>query len=338
MGRSTQPLRAARAWSEGSQNETSYRTNHPRQCSELPLGNCSDHQVVDVTGEQKPVHAGFCFFDFGAFLVVEVSFFATRCCGGVFAITPAARSKRFHASGCSSIPVDRLLSVSLGDFMSDTPTNPPDFLPWLSVKGAEKVVPPELAKHLAGILIEWGSFESAVLMDCESFRQWPVVKSLIPEIPHGFKKRIELWKLSINTLYPTIGLYVASAKEITEKSKFVANRRNRIIHGHWMPNPGGKPDEFMLLPENFPHGSNGPTLFDTERADMLFRDVMAVSNAFHSFLITRTIHAREGLTQLSTGQPHGSQDRPKPPIPEKPPRQPKPSSASRRKAAMERKQ
>lgn len=221
--------------------------------------------------------------------------------------------------------------------MSDVPKYPPGSLPWLHVKGDEKVVPPELATHLAGILIEWGSFENAVLMDCEDLRQWPVVKSLVPEIPQGFAKRIELWKRSIDALYPTIRLYVTSAKEITEKSKFVAKRRNRIIHGHWMPNPGGKPDEFVLLPENYPYGKGGLTPFDTELAGMLFHDVMAVSNAFHSFLVTRMIHAREGLLQLSTGPAPENPVHPKPPIPEKLPRQPRPSSASRRKAAMSRK-
>jgi len=40
---------------------------------------------------------GFFFgFDFFA------AFFATRCCGGVFATALAARSKRSHASGCNS--------------------------------------------------------------------------------------------------------------------------------------------------------------------------------------------------------------------------------------------
>jgi hypothetical protein len=38
-------------------------------------------------------HLAFFFAFFGA-----VFFFATRCCGGLFETTPAARSKRSHAS------------------------------------------------------------------------------------------------------------------------------------------------------------------------------------------------------------------------------------------------
>jgi hypothetical protein len=53
MGRLPQPLRIAPAWSEGISNETSDQNKHQRQCRGLPLGDCGDHEGVDVTGGQE---------------------------------------------------------------------------------------------------------------------------------------------------------------------------------------------------------------------------------------------------------------------------------------------
>ena len=43
---------------------------------------------------------------FGVVFFAVVVFFATRCCGGVFATAVAARSKRAHASGCNSMSLE----------------------------------------------------------------------------------------------------------------------------------------------------------------------------------------------------------------------------------------
>lgn len=50
MGRETQPLRAAPAWSEGISNETSVHCHCPHQCRSVSLRTRGDHQSVHVTG------------------------------------------------------------------------------------------------------------------------------------------------------------------------------------------------------------------------------------------------------------------------------------------------
>jgi hypothetical protein len=86
--------------------------------------------------------------------------FATRCCGGLLATTPAARSKRCHASGCNSIsfvgtdfampqPLSRVLprpSVRLGN-VGDYPLQRH----------------PDLAHLVAEVIVSWGNVESFML-------------------------------------------------------------------------------------------------------------------------------------------------------------------------------
>jgi hypothetical protein len=191
-------------------------------------------------------------------------------------------------------------------------------MPWLRLRANQKEIPTELAKQLAGVLIEWGSFENAVFWDIQNLREWAVVRDLSPTVPQGFKKRIELWKRSFHALYPNIPSYLTKADDIALKSAFIAKIRNRIIHSHWMPNPGGKPDEFVLTPENFPPRPQPPFIVDTKFASLLHEDVLTINNTFNGFLVNRMLHLHHGLTKVSPAPEPDSPAHQTPPIPEKP--------------------
>ena len=197
--------------------------------------------------------------------------------------------------------------------------SPDESLPWLRIRANRKEIPPELAKQLAGILIEWGSFENGVFWDIEQLRQqWPAVQALAPFVPNGFGRRIELWKRSFHVVYPKIPQYLRKADDIALKSAIISKIRNRMIHSHWMPKGGGNADEFVLTPEKFPSRPVPPFIVDTHYASLVHQDILTINDAFNGFLVNRMLHFRDGLTQLSIGQEPDSQAHQSPPIPEKP--------------------
>jgi hypothetical protein len=189
----------------------------------------------------------------------------------------------------------------------------------LRIRSNHKEIPTELAKQLAGILIEWGSFENGVFWDIEQLRhQWALVQALAPFVPRGFNRRIELWRRSFHALCPEIPEYLRKADDIAAKSAFVAKLRNRMIHSHWMPKAGGNPDEFVLTPEKFPAHQGPPFIVDTNYATLLHQDILTINNAFNSFIVNRMLHFHDGLTKLSPSQELGSPAHQTPPNPEKP--------------------
>jgi hypothetical protein len=98
---------------------------------------------------KNPAHGPGFFLD----LVFFDFFFAGRCWGGAFATTPAARSKRSHASGWSS------MSLDAGDFDMPQPIN--KILPKPHVLLDTEILndKPELALLVVRIFALWASIE-----------------------------------------------------------------------------------------------------------------------------------------------------------------------------------
>jgi hypothetical protein len=192
-------------------------------------------------------------------------------------------------------------------------------MPFLRIRANHKEIPTELAKQLAGILIEWGSFENRVYWDIEQLRgQWLVVQALAPFIPNGFGRRINLWKRSFHALYPQVPEYLKRVDDIALNSAYISKIRNRLIHSHWMPKESGNPDEFVLTPENFPARPEPPFIVDTNFASLLHQDILTLNNALTGFLVNRMLHLHHGLIARS---PESEPDNPAhqtPPNPEKP--------------------
>jgi hypothetical protein len=197
-------------------------------------------------------------------------------------------------------------------------TDPGGSLRFLRIRANHKEIPAELAKQLAGILIEWGSFENTVFWDIEQLRQWPVVQALAPFVPNGFGRRINLWKRSIHALYAQVPEYLRKADDIAVNSDFISKLRNRMIHSHWMPKEGGNPDEFVLTPEKPPQRPVPPLIVDTNYASLMHEDILTISNAFTSFIVNRMLHVHYGLIIRSPAPEPDNPAHQTPPIPEKP--------------------
>jgi hypothetical protein len=109
----------------------------------------ADYFLVDFI--VRPIFPGF---------LGSVFFFATRCCGGLFATTVAACSKRAHASGCNSrLEVSPLESFAMQPLSR---VNPKASVTW----GDSEMMPKHtyVARRIAECTSEWADIETMLGM------------------------------------------------------------------------------------------------------------------------------------------------------------------------------
>lgn len=192
-------------------------------------------------------------------------------------------------------------------------------IPWFPLIGNDHPIAPDLASAIAGVVIEWSAFEGALRADLGELMQFAIVRGLADQYPRAFKKRIELWKRSVHTLFPNVPCYLEVADEICSKGKIVAHHRNRLIHGHWLPPEGDGSEYRVMLVE----GLDRIYRLDQLTADVGYvsairKDIKTLSDALVSFTTTRMLHGRLGLLRArpAPAPEHPAQNCP--PTPEKP--------------------
>jgi hypothetical protein len=222
----------------------------------------------------------------------------------------------------------RSAGAFLGTVMADEPQSDKTKLviPYFQSRTKPHDISAELAQELAAILIEWGSFENAIVLDLDQLRQYPQVKKLAEDVPYGFARKIELWKRSVYALFKGIPFYKNTAREICSKGKIVAAKRHRVVHGHWRPHKD-KPGTFQVVFGFDRRQVLGAYDVDLKFAADLHRDIKTMTEAVYSFLISRMMHASQGLLTARVGPELASPARPSAPKREKPSPRRKPSRA-----------
>jgi hypothetical protein len=166
-------------------------------------------------------------------------------------------------------------------------------IPYLSLRAKPQAIPPEMAAEIAGVLIEWGAFETAIDLDLDQLRNWPIVRELSDEVPRNFDGKLRLWNKSIQALFFSVPFYKAKAREICRAGRIVAKQRNRLIHGLWQPDEK-QAGTFRVL-SGFDRRMNfGYLLVDIQFVKNLHADVRTMSSEVYSFLMTRMMHAAQG--------------------------------------------
>ena len=187
-------------------------------------------------------------------------------------------------------------------------------LPFLKVEAPRQKLSPEFAYEVAGILIEWSTFEHALVRDLQSLRKFPIVKALSDKMPIGFAKIIKVWKRSIVALYPKIEFYRTLAENVYDCGLKVSEWRNQLIHGLWRPNEQN-PEEFDII-VGFDMRRRFDALegvnLDVVRA--MHTDIRKLANQVWSFHLTRTLHLHYGLLTVDR---EPSPEHPAGPIPPK---------------------
>lgn len=189
-----------------------------------------------------------------------------------------------------------------------------------SVKGKPIPIPDDFALILAKIVVEWSRVESALAMDTSTMMRYVVVQELTTETPRNFKKRIELWKRSIDTLYRTVPQYRALAAEIRIKAKAAAKIRNHLMHRTW--DLKGEDADGCFTVSNI-RGLHIIEQYDRLKVSKqllqdLLNDVTALSDQIFGFMTTRMLHARFGLLQAVPAPSPEHPAHPNPPTDAKP--------------------
>lgn len=166
-------------------------------------------------------------------------------------------------------------------------------VPYLDVRTKPQEIAPELAYEVAAIVIEWGSFENAIDIDIQQLRNWPIVRRLSEVPPQGIKKKLDLWKKSIYTLFSTVPFYKNTAREICSKGKLVSQQRHRLIHGLWQPDQE-RPGEFRVVSGFDPRQQYGYFQANLQNVRAVHQDIKTMNEAVWSFLVSRMSHAAEG--------------------------------------------
>jgi hypothetical protein len=169
-------------------------------------------------------------------------------------------------------------------------------IPWMHIHGENETVPDNFAKELAGIVVEWSRFENGIAMDTAQFMRIPNIRALTKDAPINFKKKIELWKACILTLYPEVKIYTSTAVEICSKGKIVAQHRHRLMHGHWFK-AGDQQAEYDIVSVR---GLEKVEYFDAFTVDMaymqgLHSDIRLITDRLFEFQANRMWHASLGM-------------------------------------------
>ena len=237
----------------------------------MPLRYRGNHQSVDVTGGRESAYAGFRFF---AFFATTFFFFATRCCGGVFATAPAARSKRCHASGWSSI------SFAGPGCLAMTETEHPDI---------EKM---RLAVGTA--LMNWGDLENALAKFLEDLMQHPdhSIAAVIYFAPNNTETRLYIVDNVINHILCHTSMVFGQElflcwQKVLGRINKAKESRNRLAHGQIID---------WHLPSGKGHARLTGSIYDISRfrkesgqmPGISLNDVKQIGDHFHS--LSEMIH------------------------------------------------
>jgi hypothetical protein len=168
-------------------------------------------------------------------------------------------------------------------------------VPYIGLTGKPYHISPELARELAAIVIEWGSFENAVTMDLEQLRNFALARQLEGRIPGAFGSKLKLWRRSIAVLFPTVALYNSKAEEIYLNARTTGTQRHKLIHGMWRPAGDDDPEAFYVFA-----GLDRRKNIDFFRVDASYlaavhTDIKFLADAMWSLIATRMLHAAQGL-------------------------------------------
>ncbi|HUE80017.1 MAG TPA: hypothetical protein VMN38_10350 [Sphingomicrobium sp.] len=178
---------------------------------------------------------------------------------------------------------------------------------------------PQMFTTLGEIVVHWSRIESALDQEISTMRRYALVRKLADVVPHTFSKKLELWRRSVRALYPSINTYQQYADAFVEAVKKVAKFRNHLIHGTWSLNENEK-GEFLVM--NY-RSVRGEERHDTlwvgqEVLDNLLADVQNLSAVITGFVVTKMIHAHEGLLRAQSASSPDHQAQPNPATPEIP--------------------
>jgi hypothetical protein len=208
--------------------------------------------------------------------------------------------------------------------MSEPPKQSGLFL--LTVKSDPLPMDADIFNLVGQIVVHWSRIESQIDQDIYGLRQYPIVRALAEEIPHTFKKKLELWRRSIRTLYPKIKLYQDEADAFRDGVKKIAQYRNHIIHGTWTLSANSEGD-FMVsnYREVRGQGRHDELWVGRKLLEALVRDVETLSDVIMSFNVSRMLHGHHGLLQADREPSPDHQAHSTPANPETPPAPPESS-------------
>ncbi|MGZ8406691.1 MAG: hypothetical protein ACXWVJ_01545 [Caulobacteraceae bacterium] len=103
-------------------------------------------------------------------------------------------------------------------------------------------ISPEIAGHLASIIIEWSEIESGIDSDIATMQQSPFTNAAQERAEVSFSAKLDQWKRMGERLFDNLSPYRAAMTAIYEQAKLISVERNCLIHGVWCqpgPNDGG---------------------------------------------------------------------------------------------------
>lgn len=190
-------------------------------------------------------------------------------------------------------------------------------LPFFKIEERSYAIPDELARELAGIVIQWSGLENAVTIDIEQLRAFPVVRALSDVIPGTFDAKLKLWRRAYATLFPTVKAYNDLAEDIFGKIRLVGRERHRLIYGVWSP-VQDQPGTFTVMA-----GLDRRKDIAYFQPNMIYltavhQDIKKLSDGVWSLNASRQIHAVQGRLQRQPGPSGEHRALQPPPTPEKP--------------------
>ena len=192
----------------------------------------------------------------------------------------SASASRRGAGGIASILAAMRLASARSSFGGLGMTSQSENgVPWLDIHSDRLSISPEFAAEVASILIEWSRFENGISFDTHQFMRYPILQPLANTAPISFKKKIELWKKCVCTLFSTVSIYREQADNICSDGKTISKRRNLIIHGLW--NNTGEDKYDVLLIRALHNVENIETAsVDLNYLTKLRQDIAQVTDAF----------------------------------------------------------
>lgn len=92
-------------------------------------------------------------------------------------------------------------------------------LPMLQVASDPLPMKPQMFTTLGEAIIHWSRVETTLDDEIADMRKWGIVKRLAKVVPHTFGKKVELFRRSVRTLYPTIEAYQKYADAFVEAAE-----------------------------------------------------------------------------------------------------------------------
>jgi hypothetical protein len=170
--------------------------------------------------------------------------------------------------------------------------------PMLGINSAPLPMPPEMFTIIGEIVVLWSRVETSIEADTSIMMQYPNIRRLATTAPHGFAKKLELWRRCVRTLYPTVTLYQNHASAFAAAAKKVAKVRNHLIHGSWDLNP--KEDgsfRVQSMRALYRIERLQELSFSVEFVTALLDDIRTLDSLITGFIATKMWHAHLGLLQ-----------------------------------------